>query len=847
MQPASGSIPEELWDVDYLGAEFRALAEAMPQLVWAARPNGDIDYFNKRWIDYTGYDVGDPTGHGHLVVHPDEFQETMTRWEQAVNTATPYEMEYRLRRSSDGSYRWFISRAVPIFDADDRVTRWIGTATDIDEQRRAHDSLSFMVEAGNALASSLDVKTICESLAELAVGHFADWCFVSLMQDGRPNTVAMQHRDTELLHLIEEARDRYPTRPGEPMMVAIEQNQPLLVERVTRDQIEAAARDEEHLRLLNLLQMNSVMIVPLATPAGQVHGAISMISAQSGRLFNATDLNVAKAVATRAAMAIDNARIFQAERNAADRLRFIGRINQLLFETADLWATMERVANIIAVEVADGCSIVSLTGDAIRPEVVAHRNAEVQTIVAGLRGQRTNRPDSERDIAARLRRHETIVFDDPTGDLMRARVWPFLAKEIAALNAKTTVVLPLFSGTETYGAISAYYSERSFVSERDLPILEEIAARTSIAFERAETLERERKIATTLQQASLPSLIPQPEGLKFNAVYSPAGNEGEVGGDWYDAIELDDSSVVISVGDVTGRGIQAAAIMSKVRHAMGMAPLHETNPTKILDAAEWFLRKRYPDAIVTAFVARISEDRKMLYFANAGHPTPILRRGHELIELRAGGLPLGLRKWAQAAPSCSAELQEGDMLVLFTDGLIEAGRDWEQGEERLRRVLASDAVLYSASPAQLIARSCLPAEVHDDVAILTVLVGRGPIWTFTAEDARAAADARSHFVAFLRTQKLSDDTVHSAELVFGELLGNVVRHAPGPVEITLFREGETLTLHVIDSGEPFDFASRLPRDILSELGRGLFIVHEIVEDVSVEHVPNCGNHISVTL
>jgi PAS domain S-box-containing protein len=847
MRRASDPVREELWESDYLGDEFRMWAEAMPQLVWAARPDGKVDFFNRRWLDYTGFKVGDPEDNSDNVVHPDEYPDTVARWNEAVLTSQPYEMEYRLRKASDGRYRWFLGRAVPIRDSAGNVIRWIGTATDIDELKRAREGLTFMVEAGNALSASLNVQTICDELARLAVGHFADWCFVALRRDDTISTVAMQHRDKERLHLVARARDKYPPQAGDPLVKAIEENESFLVDSVTEQQIEEGARDPEHLKLLRLLDMQSVMIVPIASPDGETHGAISMISTQSSRTFNQTDLDVAKVVATRAAIAIDNAKMYQAERRAVERLRFLGNINDLLLETSDLWGALERVADTIAHDLADGCTVAKITGEALRTEVVSHRNPEINAAIAGLRGQRSARPEVERDLIERLNKHEVIVFADDSLERMKARTWPYLAAEITALNARTTALVPIHSRNATYGVLVAYYSTRTFDVGRDLPLLGEIAARTAIAFERAETLERERKIATTLQRASLPSLIPQPNGLRFDTFYAPAGDEGEVGGDWYDAIELDDGTVVLSVGDVTGRGIQAAAIMSKVRHAMGMAPLHEPDPAKILDSAEWFLKKRYADAIVTAFVGCVSLDRRTLHFANAGHPLPLLRRNDRLIEVVAHGLPLGLRRWAAHENSETLTLEDGDLLVLFTDGLIEATRDWVEGESRLRDVVRSEAVVASASPAKLIARSCLPSTVHDDVAILTVLVGKPPVWAFTAEDARAAADARSHFVAFLQEHNADADYLYRAELVFGELLGNVVRHAPGPVEISLCESNGSSTLHVIDSGKDFDFESSLPGDILSEIGRGLFIVRQIAADLRFEHVPNCGNHIAVTL
>ncbi|HTU81697.1 MAG TPA: PAS domain-containing protein, partial [Candidatus Acidoferrales bacterium] len=130
--------------------DFRALADAMPQLVWTARSDGTIDYFNRRWVEYTGTVLEEIGGRDRAlgVVHPDDLRETWARWEVAVASAAPYEMEYRLRGAADGSYRWFLARATPLCDERGQVVRWIGTATDIDDQHRSRDALQFLVEAG---------------------------------------------------------------------------------------------------------------------------------------------------------------------------------------------------------------------------------------------------------------------------------------------------------------------------------------------------------------------------------------------------------------------------------------------------------------------------------------------------------------------------------------------------------------------------------------------------------------------------------------------------------------------------------------------------------------------------
>jgi len=116
--------------------EMVALANSMPQLVWAANARGDHDYFNRRWYDYTGMAPDAPASEWRSFLHPDDVEHTMKVWTCCARNGEPYQIEYRLRRA-DGSYRWFMGRAVPLRDSAGRVVRWFGTSTDI-EQEKAH-------------------------------------------------------------------------------------------------------------------------------------------------------------------------------------------------------------------------------------------------------------------------------------------------------------------------------------------------------------------------------------------------------------------------------------------------------------------------------------------------------------------------------------------------------------------------------------------------------------------------------------------------------------------------------------------------------------------------------------
>ncbi|MFV3130849.1 response regulator [Niveispirillum sp. KHB5.9] len=136
-------------------AQFRIIADSMPQLVWSARPDGDVDYFNRNWYDYTGTKPGDSDGAGWArVLHPEDLNRTLARWNAALVSGEEYEIEYRLRQA-DGGFRWFLGRALPLRDGG-RITRWFGTCTDIDDAVRIRRVLS---ESREELERQVAVRT----------------------------------------------------------------------------------------------------------------------------------------------------------------------------------------------------------------------------------------------------------------------------------------------------------------------------------------------------------------------------------------------------------------------------------------------------------------------------------------------------------------------------------------------------------------------------------------------------------------------------------------------------------------------------------------------------------------
>ncbi len=132
---AEAALRESEW-------RFRELAEAMPQIVWTARPDGHIDYYNERWSEFAGLPdgtIGDDSW--KPVLHPDDLERTQARWSESVRSGAPFDIEYRFWDRRRGEYRWFLARALAARDASGRVVRWHGTCTDISDQKRAEEVL----------------------------------------------------------------------------------------------------------------------------------------------------------------------------------------------------------------------------------------------------------------------------------------------------------------------------------------------------------------------------------------------------------------------------------------------------------------------------------------------------------------------------------------------------------------------------------------------------------------------------------------------------------------------------------------------------------------------------------
>lgn len=293
--------------------DMARLADAIPHIVWTMSTDGTPTYFNAKWTEYTALDLAETLRVGaSSFVHPAD----LPRFEQAIKIAgdngAPFEAAYRLRRAKDNVYCWHEARVVPLRQEDGRVTAWIATATNVDDQRNTADEQHYLVAASKVLGTSLDLKQTLNDVAKLLVPHMADWCAIDLLADsGLLDRQAVAHVDPTKVALAWDLWKRVPPKPEDPHGVygVIRTGQADVMTEITDEFLASATPDPEILALLRSLGLRSSMCVPLVV-RDRVFGALTLVSSESGKLYGARDLAFARELARRIGVAVDNARLY---------------------------------------------------------------------------------------------------------------------------------------------------------------------------------------------------------------------------------------------------------------------------------------------------------------------------------------------------------------------------------------------------------------------------------------------------------------------------------------------------------------------------------------------------------
>jgi PAS domain S-box-containing protein len=335
---------------------FRSLVLATAQVVFTTDAGGEMAEEQPEWSTFTGMRFGDYRGMGWLnAVHPDDRERVAHGWRTAVERRTLLSTEQRIRRA-DGEWRHVAVRAVPVLEPGGRVREWVGTTTDVTERKRAEEGRDFLAEASRVLASSLDFEATLRAVARLAVPRLADWCAVDVLgENGGLERLAVEHSDPMKVALVHEIEARYPSDPAAPHGAhhAIRTGKADMMPDIPESLLEAVARDAEHLRLIRRLGLRSYIAVPLIA-RDRTLGAISLVHAESGRAYDEADLALAEELARRAAVAIDNARLFrETEESRAQLEQQAGELEEAQAEMEMAHDELQRANDELMLRTAD--------------------------------------------------------------------------------------------------------------------------------------------------------------------------------------------------------------------------------------------------------------------------------------------------------------------------------------------------------------------------------------------------------------------------------------------------------------------------------------------------------------
>ncbi|MFD4661473.1 SpoIIE family protein phosphatase [Kitasatospora sp. NPDC058444] len=404
------------------------------------------------------------------------------------------------------------------------------------------------------------------------------------------------------------------------------------------------------------------------------------------------------------------------------------------------------------------------------------------------------------------------------------------ARLAPVVTGRSMLVVPLSARGTVLGILKLLrLPDRAPFDEGDAATFKELAARAALSLDNARLHRAESRVATTLQRSMIPTRPPQIPGVQIAHRYLPGDPKAEVGGDWFDAIQLPGSRVALVVGDVMGHGLHSAAAMGRFRTAMQTLAALDLPPGQLLRHLDNLAHKLGDDHLATCLYAVYDPINRTCELASAGHVPPVLVHPDgtgELLEIPAGA-PIGVGGVPFVAKTI--DVSDGSMLVLCTDGLVEVrGGDIGAG----LAALCGNLIDPQQSPEQAcddVLRRLHSDDRKDDVALLVarfdgVAPSEVATWDLTV-DHREVGRARSlvrEQLAGWQLEALSDTT----ELLVSELVTNAVRVARDTVKLQLIRVDKLL---VEVSDDNHNLPSLEPAEQLGETGRGLTLVTKLAE------------------
>jgi serine phosphatase RsbU (regulator of sigma subunit)/anti-sigma regulatory factor (Ser/Thr protein kinase) len=453
-----------------------------------------------------------------------------------------------------------------------------------------------------------------------------------------------------------------------------------------------------------------------------------------------------------------------------------------------------------------------------------------------------------------------VLLDDDTldGRLLRSRrsvllgsldasESPSVSDGEGTVGPGTFLLVPLIAGRRTNGLLVATWDEARRLAAEDRAIVEALAGQAAQALDRARHFESEQTIAETLQRSVLPVSLPRIEGVQLAARYLPGSAQLDVGGDWFDAFQVPDGKLGLVVGDVVGKGVQAAASMGQLRNAIRAYSVERLRPPSALTRLSRLADDVLDTSFATVVYLVIDPDKGVCRMSSAGHPPPLVAYPDGRVHLleNARGLPLGTgipTKYRQE----TFELPAGSVLVLYTDGLVERrGRSIDDGLRDLQVAVLDAPKDPDRLLEHILEHVVGTGERGDDIAMLAVRVlpvAPRPLELRIAARVESMDLVRDAMRAWLEGVPFARSHAEAVVLATWEACANAIEHAveatDNSVSIRAVLEDSLVRVVVEDTGRWAPPSEREDR------GLGLRLIGSLMSSV---HVAQDENGTTITL
>ncbi len=676
------------------------------------------------------------------LIHPDDRESVLSELHSGLTAKGVFGFDHRCVWP-DGSVHWIQGVGEVTTDEAGEVIGAIGLALNVDERKRlidietrARDRFEYLDRTNRALVESLDTGEVIDRITSAAVPQLADWCVVVVSMDcpREDPLISVAHSDPEMVKYARQLQERFPYDPDAPYGVSevIRTQTSQYVAVIDEAFFEAAVPDPELRDLAIGLELRSLIIVPLVGGIGTL-GALQLVRTSARPAFTPADLLLAEDIAGSIGAALNNAILFRRQQAGRRALQGLQQLTAALAEAStvtDIGATVVRAGSA---QVSADRALLYLAAVDGTYELEAQIGYEAHE----LDPWKVLHPSSVAPIPDAIRTRQLVVLSNQREMQQR---YPRMVT--GPRSGSAAIAVPLILRGRVVGGLYYAWNEAHEISDTELDLLQNIASRCTGALERARLYEQQRNIADTLQKSLLPAKISGPDWLELDARYWTADTGSDVGGDFYDILRVHDDRWAIMIGDVCGKGAEAAALTAVARHTARAVARHTTSPTQVLEDVHLALQEFDGNNYCTvcfAFLERDPSGAVHVSIALGGHPPPLLRRRDGTIEqLGLPGTLLGLI--TPTLHTSQAVMQPGDTIVLYTDGVTDAPVDLAVGVDDFAAVVMQSgeepSSITTAVRAMLVERR--PNGVVDDTALLVAKVVRPAIELGTAADALGA-------------------------------------------------------------------------------------------------------------